>query len=207
MYRASVPVSEQGAADVVEPDALAGLVQRLERVRMLLALELDHFAQPAAMTLRAAERGIDERPHEFLGGLRPDRARAKRQNVAAVVLDHLMGGVDVVGDARAHARELVGGDRDAGAAAADQDRALGPSRGDRLADQLGEDRVVVVRAVELGAEHDRFVAGVPDDLGDVLPDARPGVVGGNGDFQGSHSLPRTFMTRSATASGVIPSFW
>ena len=111
---------------------------RPERVWMLLTLELEHFAQPAAMTVRTAERGIDERPHVFLGRLRPDRARAKRQNVAAVVLDHLMGGVDVVGDARAHARELVGGDRDAGPAAADQDRTLGPSRGDRLADQLAK---------------------------------------------------------------------
>ena len=107
---------------------------------MLLALELEHLAQTPAMALCAAERGIDERPHVFLGGLRADRARAEGQHVAAVVLDHLMGGVDVVGDARAHAGELVGGDRDAGAAAADQDRALGPPRGDRIADQLGEDR-------------------------------------------------------------------
>ena len=156
---------------------------------MLLALELEHLAQTPAMALFAAERGIDERPHVFLGGLRANRARTEGHHVAAVVLDHLMGGVDVVGDARAHAGELVGGDRDAGAAAADQDRALRPSGGDRIADQLGEDRIVVVRAVELGAEHDRLVAGVPDDLGDVLP-VPPGVVGGNGDFHGSHSLPR-----------------
>jgi hypothetical protein len=174
---------------------------------MLLALDLEDLAQASAMTGRAAERGIDERPHVLLGRLRADRARAKRQDIAAVVLDHLMGGVNIVGDARAHARELVGGDRDAGAAAADQDRALGPARGDRIADPLGEDRVVVVGAVEFGAEHDHLVAGVPDDLGDLIPERRAGVVGGNGDSQGSHSLPRSFATRSATASGVIPSFW
>ena len=131
------------------------------------------------MTLGPAEGGIDERPHVFLGRLRADHARAKGHHVAAVVLDHLMGAVNVVGDARAHAGELVGGDRDAGAAAADQDRALHASRGERVADQPGEGRVVVVGAVELGAEHDRLVAGVPDHLGDLVPDRRPRVVGGN----------------------------
>ena len=78
----------------------------LQRVRMLLALELEHLAQAPAMAVRA-ERGIDERPHVFLGGLRADRARTEGHHIAAVVLDHLMGGVDVVGDARAHAGSLL----------------------------------------------------------------------------------------------------
>jgi hypothetical protein len=155
---------------------------------------------------RAAECGAHERPHILLRGLRANRARAKGQDVAAVVLDHLMGGVDVVGNTRAHARELVGGDGDAGAAAADQHRALDPPRGDGVADEPGECRIIVVGTVELGAEHDRLVAGVADDLGNLVPDRRPGMVGGNGNSQGSHSLPRTFATRSATASGVIPRF-
>ena len=70
---------------------------------------------------------------------------------------------------------------------------------------LREGGIVVVGAVELGAEHDGLVAGVADHLGDVVSDDRPGVVGGNGDSQGSHSLPSSLATRPATASAVMPS--
>ena len=176
-----------------------------KRVQVLLALEIEHLAEAAAVALRAAEGGADERPHQLLGGLDPDRAGAERQHVAVVVLDHLMGGVDVVGKRRAHAGQLVGGDRDPSAAAADQDRAIGAPRGDRIADEPREGRIVVVGAIEVGAEHDRLVAGVADHLGDVVSDDRPGVVGGNGNSQGSHSLPSSLVTRPATASAVMPS--
>src|SRR3546814_3939897 len=58
---------------------------------------------------------------KFLGWFNADRSSPKRHHIAEVMLDHLAGGVDVMGEGRAHAGKLVCGDCYACAASTDQD--------------------------------------------------------------------------------------
>ena len=69
-------------------------------------------------------------------------ACAEREHVDVVVLDHLMARVVVRRVRGPHPGQLVGGDRDAGPAAAHEDAALGVGRVERVGDSLGDERVV-----------------------------------------------------------------
>ena len=85
-----------------------------------------------------------------------DDPASKDEHVHVVVLDSLMGRVGIVTESRANAAVLVGGDRGADAAAADQHGALARPGQDR-----GSDRRRVVGVV------DRFL-GVRSEILDVM---------------------------------------
>src|SRR5207249_6848615 len=89
-----------------------------------LRLESDHLRQPAAMALLAGKRRSQEGSHQLPSQLRADHPAAHHQHVHVIVLDALMGGIRVVAEPGADARQLVGGDGSADSAAADQDGAL-----------------------------------------------------------------------------------
>src|SRR5215218_942654 len=82
-----------------------------------------HFAEPSYVALLAAERRAGERLDQLGGDRRPDHAGADAEHVAVVVADALLGRVVVVRHRRPDAGHLAARDRDAGAAAADDDAA------------------------------------------------------------------------------------
>ena len=73
------------------------------------------------------------------------------------MLDRLPGGVAVVADGGADAGKFAGGDRDAGAAAADDDAAIDLAVADGGGDRLG-DVGVVDGGAGMGAEIEDFVS-------------------------------------------------
>ena len=79
------------------------------------------------------QEGIDD----LAGQGRANHARADAQHVHGVVLHCLMCGVGVVADGGADARKLVRGDRDPGAAPADDDAAIGMAIEYRLRNRFG----------------------------------------------------------------------
>ena len=78
--------------------------------------------------------------------------------------------------------ELAGGDGGADARAADQDRALGAARADRVADLARLVRVVDARLGRVGAEVERLVAEADDLLEDPLAQLHAAVVEGERDL-------------------------
>ena len=122
---------------------------------------------------RSAPRGS---AHELAGERRADDLGAEAEHVHVVVLDALVRGVAVVADRGADAADLRGGDRGAGARAADEDAALGASAHDRPADRLRDVRVVDPGLLRVGAEVDRLVTGGRDRGEDHIPQADAAVV-------------------------------
>ena len=84
---------------------------------------------PLGLTELGGEKGLDEIPGD--GG--SDRPSAHAQDVEVIVLDALLRREVVVDERRADARDLVGADRRADAAAADRHAALDPSGNHGLA--------------------------------------------------------------------------
>ena len=118
----------------------------------------------------AGERGADD-------------ARAEAQHVHVVVLDRLMRGVGVVAHRRANAGELVRGNRDAGAAAADDDAALGLPVAQGVGDRFGGIGIIHRRG-RMGAEIEDIVALLSQFCGQFLLQHIPCVVGTEGDSHG-----------------------
>src|SRR5919197_2688770 len=83
-----------------------------------------HLAKAPYVTFLAAERRAGEGLDQFGRDRRPDDARADAEHVAVVVADALLGRVVVVRHRRPDAGHLAARDRDAGAAAADDDATL-----------------------------------------------------------------------------------
>src|SRR5256714_15522373 len=101
----------------------------------------DHL-EPFHVPLASPETGFEERPNEVGGQLGADDFRAEPKDVHVVVLDALVGGVDVVTDRGADARQLARSDRGADAGTADQHAALRLAGADRVPDLLRLDRIV-----------------------------------------------------------------
>ena len=99
------------------------------------------------------------------------------------MLDALVGGVRVVADGGADAADLVGGDARAHAGAADQHAPLDLTVAHRVAEPLGEVRVVVVRVRAVAAEvlHVMTQAGRLEPAQQRVLERRTGVIGGEGD--------------------------
>ena len=111
--------------------------------------------------------------------------RAEGEDVDVVVLDHLVGGVVVGPVGGPDPGQPVGGDGDPRPAAAHEDPPLGLGRGQAVADQLGDHRVVdALGRGGVGAEQDGLVAGVGDRLRHTGAQRQAGVVGGDGDPHG-----------------------
>jgi hypothetical protein len=94
------------------------------------------------------------------------------------VLDALVCGVVIVTHAGAQAGNLVGGDADADARAADEDGLLGHAGTHRVADRLGGVGIVG-RLGRVDAEVDNFVALEGEMGSNFLLEEEAGVVGGD----------------------------
>src|SRR5436853_6918856 len=86
--------------------------------------EVMYLREATQVALLAGELRREERPDDLARKVRADDARAKAEYVHVVVLHGLMRRVAVVADRGADAREFIGGNRDARAAAADDDAPL-----------------------------------------------------------------------------------
>src|SRR5829696_6242194 len=168
-------------------------------------LDLPHLRQPPPVSLLAAEGGADEGARQLLGQLGPHDAAAEHEDVHVVVLHALVRRVAVVAEPRAHAGDLVGGDRSADAAAADEDPALGAPLDHGERERLGDVRVVH-RLAAVGAEVGDLVPQLAERLRDLPLALEAGVVGGDGD---AHAILRAWLV-SATARRhhrAVPSRW
>ena len=135
---------------------------------------------------------------------RADDARAEAQHVHVVVFDGLMRGVGVVADRRADARELVGGNRDAGAAAADDDAALGLAVRTASAPRLRPSP-----DSPPGPSNGCRDRGRRGPAASVVPPVRcfssiSGVIGAEGDSHESHRVhrPNPWLRRQMKRGGV-----
>ncbi len=88
-----------------------------------------------------------------------DDLGAQAEDVHVVVLDRLVGAVEVVADRGPDARQLAGRDRGARPRAADEDPALGLAALQHLPDLAGLVRVVDPHLGGVGAEVDHVVVG------------------------------------------------
>src|SRR5262249_17378966 len=77
--------------------------------------------QPPDMAILAKKFRAEESAGQFAGDFRPDDARAENQDIHIVVLDSLMGRMNIVAKPGAYARNLVGGDGRAHTAATHDD--------------------------------------------------------------------------------------
>src|SRR5512133_2041432 len=143
-------------------------------------LERADLRDAPRVPLLAVEAGGQERLRELERERLADDARAEREDVHRVVLDALVRGVVVVADAGEDARDLVRRGRHADAAAADEDRPLGPPVEDRPRGRLGVIRVVARRGV-VRAEVDRLVPERREVSAEPLLEREPRVVPGERD--------------------------
>src|SRR5438067_7285437 len=97
-------------------------------------LEFFDLAKSRDVRLAAVEARVQEGAHQVDRQRRPDDLGAEAEHVDVVVLDALVGRVDVVAHCAADPIDLRDGDRGTDARAADEDAALGVALTDRLAD-------------------------------------------------------------------------
>ncbi|MEN3311198.1 MAG: hypothetical protein V7645_527, partial [Actinomycetota bacterium] len=109
--------------------------------------------------LAAVETCPEKRRHEVAREGWPDDFGAKAEDVHVVVLDALVGGIDVMADGRADPRQLAGGNRCAHTGTANEDSTLGLPAEDRLADRPGLVRVIDSLRVRIGAQVHHEVSG------------------------------------------------
>src|SRR4051812_31389580 len=117
-----------------------------------------NLLEPRRIALAAVVAGGEEDGDELAGDGRADDLRAEAQDVHVVVLDRLVGAVEVVADRRADAGHLAGRDRRARSRAADQDPALGLAALNLLAHLARLVRIVDANLGAVGAEVDDLVA-------------------------------------------------
>lgn len=135
------------------------------------------------MTLFASKLRTEEGLDEFDGDGLADDPGADAEDVHVVVLDPLVGGVVVVADAGADAGDLVGGDADADAAAADQNAAVGPTSNNDLANFAGEVGVVD-GAVGVCPAVDDGMARRGDEGSDSVLEREAAVIAAESDVHG-----------------------
>ncbi len=145
-----------------------------------------------------AEERLDDLDHD----LGTDHASPHAQNVDAVVLDALVRGVMVVDRARADAADLAGGDRHAGARAADDDPPLGAAVGHRVPDLERLVGVVDRRGRAIGAEVEHLVTEVADLEQQPIAQRVTGVIESAGD---DHDRTCTGASCDAPASSCAAS--
>src|SRR6266540_274057 len=101
---------------------------------MAVPFHFGNLVEASHVALAAVEPRTEEYPDEIGGKLGADDLRAEAEHVHVVVLDALVGGVDVVADGGTDSRELAGRDRGADPGAADEHAALCLTAEDGLAD-------------------------------------------------------------------------
>src|SRR6476661_2100631 len=151
----------------------------------------------------ALELGFEPDPHERLGQLGPDDARAERHDLCVVRLAGPLGRIGVVHLCGIDARDLVGGDRHADAGAADEDRPLVLAAGDRLGH--GERHVGIVGVLAGGGPvvgHIR--ARLAEHRYEPLLECQAGVVGTDRDGHATALTDSTTSRRPEMAVAARP---
>ena len=141
------------------------------------------LAHAAAEVLLGREPRVEEGLDQLERERRADDLGAEAHHVHVVVLDALVGRVDVVAERGPDARDLVGRDAGPDPGPADHDRPLGLAAADRVADPLGQVGEVD-RLGRVGAEVGHLVAPGPQLLDDRPLEREPGVVASNRDLHG-----------------------
>ncbi|SCM74367.1 hypothetical protein KL86PLE_130191 [uncultured Pleomorphomonas sp.] len=146
----------------------------------MACLKLGNHADAARMPA-AFELGVEEFVDDHQRQILADHAGAEGQHVGVVVLARQLGGIGLRTDDAADALELVGGERDAEAGAADGDAELRPSgqyHPRRLLAPLGIVGALGGRRTDI---LDRVAARL-EVSHDSLPEVDAGVVGGDDDL-------------------------
>src|SRR5579859_5063376 len=125
------------------------------------------------------EFGLDECVDQFEGEGGADNSCAENDDVHIVVFNALMGGVGVVAHAGADAGDLVGGDADTYAGAADENAARGVARLDGETYALGEVGIVVFGLDFECAEIEDLMAALSEIGAYFFLEGKAGVVGGD----------------------------
>src|SRR6185437_10539733 len=92
---------------------------------LAVRLQCADLGEPAAVPLGARKLGFQEDCDQIRGQRGPDHTSAEAEHVAVVVLDPLARGEAIMAKPGPDSGELVGGNRRAHAAAANQNAALG----------------------------------------------------------------------------------
>lgn len=121
-----------GAGHALRPSQL--MISAKQCSRHSIPFDLQDFVQSSQMSLFTRELGVDEGSHEFYRDFFTNNACSQAQDVHVVVLDTLMGRINVVTDSGANSGNLVGSDTDSDTAAAQQNAAIRLTRHDYLTD-------------------------------------------------------------------------
>lgn len=139
-----------------------------------------HFFKTADVPGCAGKLSVEERPDQLNGKGWTHNARADAQRIGRVVFYRLMRGKGVVASGGADAPKLVGRDANAGAAAAEQNPAVGAFFGNGASHFFGI--VGVIHGLGgVRAEIERFVAQFLDELQNCRFERKSSVVGCNRD--------------------------
>src|SRR2546423_9833233 len=111
------------------------------------------------VTIATVEMWPEEGGDQIFGKRRPHDLGAEAEDVHVVVLDALMGRVDVVANGGADPGELAGGDRGAHTRSADEHTTLGVPAEDRLAEFARLVRIVDPDGVGIGSQVHQLMPG------------------------------------------------
>src|SRR6476646_1991651 len=161
---------------------------------------LDHL-EAFHVSLSFPEFRGEERADEVGCELGADDVRAEAEHVHIVVLDPLMGGVDVVADGGADARKLAGGDRGADAGTTDEHATVGLAADDRPAELARLYRVVHADRIGIGAEVDDVVTERRELLEHTFAESDASVVERDRHSHVRATLPRWTTPSSGASSG------
>src|SRR5438445_3303910 len=170
-------------------------------------LESLHLAKPAKVALLAGEAGSDEGARKIPRQGLADDAGSEAEDVHVVVLHALMRAVGVVAEAGPHAADLVGRDRGADAAAADENAPLGLSVGHRVRHRRRGVGVIVVGVEPGGAQIEHRVPVLPEHLGEGILEGQAGMIASDRDFHPRsppRPAPRPPDRRCAHSPGFRP---
>src|SRR6476646_6853946 len=171
---------------------------------MRVPFESLDFLQTEHIALAAVEGGTEKYPDEIGGKLRADHLGAQAEHAYAVVLDALVGGVDVVADRGANTGELAGGHARTDARTANEDAALGVAGKKRLADLPGLVRIVDPYGIGVRPQVDDVVPERRELLEHALPQLDAAMVERDGHPHMGVTLP-TWTTHSSGVSSVSSS--
>src|SRR5690348_11026913 len=170
----------------------------------LLLFQRADLAKAPLVAGLVTEPGVQERPHQLPGQLDPDDTRSEHQHVHVVVLDTLVRGVRVVAQPGPDAGQLVGRDRRADAAAADEHAALRAALGHGVSHRRG-DIGIVHRGGAVSAEVQDRVAERLKRGDQLLLEQVARVIGADGD---SHRAGASWARAASTTwSTVKPNFF
>lgn len=184
-----------------EKPARAALLWEFAGQRSAGGVHVVQLGHAATELLRGGKAGGQEQVDQLLGDGGADDLRAQRDNLHVVVLDALVGGVQIVADRGTDAAHLVAGDGGAHARAAEHDAALGFAREDGgrdLARHVGE----VHGSGVVGAAVDQGMALTAQRVQQLNFERIAGVVGADGKNHGELPPLTEFVDKKEFDGGI-----